>query len=83
MTLTEAAIAGISRIRRPIWRNTNVYVKLDLIENGSMGPWVHLYDRTMQQFFDAPTPQTMLAINDTTSDYEEYKGQLDKEDKNA
>lgn len=79
MTLNEAAIAVICRLRKSNWANPKTYVKIDLFDDGLMGPWLHLYDRETQQLLGSLTPQTVLA-DDMTDDYEEYKGHIDEED---
>ena len=80
MTLAEAAKAGISRIRRPMWADEKAYARIDLVGDGMMGPWLHLYDRGAQSAIGEPTPQDVIAIGDTTEDYVEYKGEIDTAD---
>ena len=80
MTLNQAVELGISRVRRPIWANPKAYVRIDLVGKGMIGPWLHLYDRGFQELMGDTTPQSILNTGDTTSDYEEYTGELDKAD---
>ena len=82
MTLSEAAIKGISRVRRPMWVNDRAYARIDLIGE-AVGPWLHLYDRAAQNAIGEPTPQSVLNIGDTTADYVAYTGQIDVEDTGA
>ena len=77
MNLSEATKSGISRLRRPMWANKNAYIKIDLLEDGFMGPWMHLYDRPMQDLLGESTPQSFFASPDTVCDYIEYSGELD------
>lgn len=80
MTLTEAAKAGISRIRRPMWADEKAYARIDLVGDGKLGPWLHLYDRGAQTAIGQPTPQDVMCIGDTTDDYVEYTGEIDPAD---
>ena len=78
MTLHEAVSLNIRRIRRPVW-DENSYIKLHVVD-GMMGPWAQLYDRKIQEPMGTPTPQQTFAIGDTTDDYVEYVGELDRND---
>jgi hypothetical protein len=78
MTLNEACDKRIARLKRPCW--TTAYLKIDLVEEKYMGPWMHLFDRACQQVIGEPTPQTLLNA-DSTSDYVPYDGPLDEADK--
>lgn len=80
MTLAEAAKAGISRVRRPVWAIDTCYAKIDIFDGGTMGPWLHLYDRGMQNALGLPTPQDVLCVGDSTDDYVEYTNEIDPED---
>jgi len=42
-SIREAAARGIERVYSPIWVGTMDHVKLDLVEGGTFGPWLHLY----------------------------------------
>ena len=85
MNLDEATQKGIARIRRPTWAFADSYLKLHLEQQADgtflRGPWLHLYSRTEQQLIGEPTPQTLLGLDDTTTDYEEYTGPADEADK--
>ena len=80
MKLEEAAAAGIARVRLPQWANPDAYLKLDLMADGKMGPWLHLYDRRSQEVIDEPTPQNVIGAWQTRGDddFEEYKGPIDQ-----
>lgn len=80
MTLSEAAKAGICRVRRPMWADEKTYARLDLVGDGRMGPWLHLYSRAEQSAIGEPTPQEIMCVGDTTDDYEEYTGETDSDD---
>lgn len=80
MTLNEATVQGIRRLRLPNWANPHTYLLLDLFEGGLRGPWLHLYDRLCQERIGEPTPQNLLGLGDTTADYEAYTGPLDPAD---
>ena len=80
MRLSEAAALGISRVRRPMWADAKAYAKIDLVGDGMMGPWLHLYDRGIQNAIGEATPQEMMCVGDTTDDYEEYTGEIDLAD---
>lgn len=77
MTLQEASEAGISRLRRPMWVNPSAYIKIDLLGNGMLGPWMRLYDRETQSAIGEPTPQVAPLFRDSVSDYQEYIGEFD------
>ena len=76
MKLTDAASKGITRVRRPVWADETAYLKLDILSDGGMGPWVHLYEPDAQAAIGVKTPQDILAIDDKTDDYVEYTGNI-------
>ncbi len=81
MTLNEAAQRGISRLRQKQWASPHAYLKLDLLPDG-YGPWVHLYDRRVQQVIDAPTPQTILRLDlEDMAGWDAYDGPVDQDDR--
>jgi hypothetical protein len=43
VSIREAGIRGIERLRLKVWSNPLCHVKLDLFD-GSVGPWIHLFD---------------------------------------
>jgi hypothetical protein len=66
-------------VRKAIWASPDARLKLDIIElgedmnNGRMlGPWGYLYDERTQQQIGAPTPQTLLILSDSDTDWEEW-----------
>jgi len=64
-----------------MWANKDAYLKIDLLDDGVMGPWFHLYDRGMQELLGEPTPQSFLSTPDAVRDYVEYSGELDMSEK--
>lgn len=43
ISIRDAAVAGIARLRKPVWVHPCAHLKLDIID-GEPGPWTHLYD---------------------------------------
>lgn len=44
ISLAEAAMKNIDRVRLPKWGNTLDHLKIDIIDRSpGLGPWVHLY----------------------------------------
>lgn len=84
MTISEAAKAGIRRLRRPRWADPVAYVRLDLVGEGNRGPWMNLYDRATQNVCGVSTPQKVFSFESRLiSDYVEYTGERDVEDHEA
>ena len=75
MTLQEAYIQGVERVRQPQWACSTTYLKLDLLPD-SLGPWGHLYDPEIQILIGEPTPQNILIIWDKYDKYEPYTGPI-------
>src|SRR5689334_11867136 len=42
ISVRQAAVAGIERLRMPRWASPLDHLKIDIID-GAPGPWVHLY----------------------------------------
>jgi hypothetical protein len=42
ISINEAAVRGIERIRLPIWADPMDHIKIDIID-GKPGPWLHLW----------------------------------------
>ena len=80
MKLSEAAKAGIRRVRKAIWASPGAYLRIDIMPDGSHGPWLRLYDRPNQEAIEEPTPQQFLHLGDSDCDYEEYTGPKDTAD---
>jgi len=78
VNLSDAARAGIRRVRRPLWDKT-AYLRITLT-NGHHGPWAQLFSRDEQQVIGAPTPQQVMVVGDATEDYLEYTGERDCSD---
>jgi len=80
MTMTEAIAKGIARFREPQWTEGS-YMRADLFEDGTHGPWLNLFDRRTQEVCEFPTPQPILLYSvNKYAEVEEYKGELDKDD---
>lgn len=43
ISMRDAAKLGVERIRVPNWASPLDHIKIDIIEGGELGPWVHLY----------------------------------------
>lgn len=43
ISIREAAAQKIDRIRQPHWANPLDHLKIDVLEDGTIGPWMHLY----------------------------------------
>lgn len=43
ISLREAAALGLDRIRRPLWAAREDHLKIDILEGGQIGFWVHLF----------------------------------------
>lgn len=76
MTLTEAARAGIERVRLPHWANPGDYIKIDILDGEHLGPWAHLYAPCQDLFPDMPRPQDYFSFQDKDDRYEPYDGPL-------
>ena len=84
ISIQEATKQGIKRLRDPRWVNPEAYIRIGIIENGGRrfhGPWGSLYDRKTQEVIGEPTPQKFLLMQLLDDNGEEYKGPLDKDDK--
>lgn len=42
LSIRDAAMRGVKRLRKPQWRDPLDHVKIDIID-GRPGPWLHLY----------------------------------------
>jgi len=42
-SLKEAAARRVERVRQPNWANPLDHIKIDILPDGSLGPWAHLY----------------------------------------
>lgn len=81
MKLREAASRGISRVYLEEWAEPNCYLKIDILPDGSRGPWLHLFSPQAQKSIGAPTPQDFIEFGDPYDDFLEYVGPLADEDK--
>lgn len=43
ISITEAAMRGIARVRLPVWANPLDHIKIDITRDGGVGPWLHLF----------------------------------------
>lgn len=62
ISISEAAERGIDRVREPQWADPLDHIKIDLLGNGKMGPWIHLYSPFNQEC-NGHDPEDMLFIN--------------------
>lgn len=61
MSLKEAAARGIERVRQPNWVGEFDHIKIDLLPDGKMGPWAHIYS-PMNQSINGRDPVDMLCL---------------------
>lgn len=82
MSLAELQAAGIARFRKPQWSNPGAYLRIDILGDGTRGPWAHLFDRLSQEAIGEPTPQTFLALalSDDSTGWLPWDGTLDVAD---
>jgi hypothetical protein len=76
MSMSQAVQRGISRLRELQWADPHTYLRLDLLENGMHGPWVHLYIPNAE-------PEHLLCtigFDWDSVDAEEYTGPLHPKD---
>lgn len=57
MKINELIKQGFKKFRKPFW-NEQAYLELDLLPNGSMGPWATLHDPPGQAALGHPGPPT-------------------------
>lgn len=43
ISLFDAAAAGVQRVRLAHWANKLDHIKIDILDGGQLGPWLHLY----------------------------------------
>ena len=43
LSLNDAVKFRIPRLRLPHWSNPRDYIRIDITEDGELGPWFHLY----------------------------------------
>lgn len=43
LSVREAARRGVERVRDPRWSHPMDHLRIDLMGDGKMGPWLHLY----------------------------------------
>lgn len=79
MNFSEATGRGLCRLRLARWANPEDYVRIDVFDDGTFGPWAHLFS-PVQPVIGVPTPQTMLAFSCDSADYEEYVGPVNAAD---
>ena len=76
ISITQAALAGIQRLREPQWANPEDYILIDII-NRKPGPWVHLYSPINGPVCQQDNPQDILLIGGKSIHeeiYEPYTG---------
>ncbi|MDB5079571.1 MAG: hypothetical protein JWP00_1495 [Chloroflexi bacterium] len=87
ISILEAVTKNINRLRQPKWAFPFDHIRIDILSDGTMGPFVHLYGPT-NQAFNGKDPVTSVAwMYDLTSkewviysgplpDSEEYKAKV-------
>lgn len=82
MSITEVLKRRVLRVRLPIWAVPTDYLTFHYFPNGTHGSWARLYARQTQEAIGEPTPQLVLLhlIDKSDESYEEYLGQIDKND---
>ena len=60
-SLREAAARGVDRVRQPNWAHPMDHIKIDILSDGRMGPWAHLYS-PFNQSINGRDPVDMLCI---------------------
>ena len=83
MRIEYFADRGIKRVRQQSWENPHAYLRMEFTRWGGRGPWVHYYDRAMQESVGYEIPQSILMMQfpeDGPEDFEEYEGPLDIND---
>ncbi len=76
MTIDEVVEKRIERVRLPDWL-PEAYLKLDFMDDGMHGPWVHLVSPLVQKTLQIEIgSQDILVIEafGVESDWEEFKG---------
>lgn len=74
MKISEAAELGIDRIRLACWALPEDHLKIDLLKDGTHGPWVHLYS-PLNALLGRKNPQTVLwsDIDEDRDDWEAWR----------
>lgn len=72
-SLREAAARGVSRVCQPNWSGPMDHIKIDILPDGRMGPWAHIYS-PMNQAINGRDPVDMLCIADMGIDPEARGG---------
>ena len=74
MTIKEIMGKGITKIRLPVWVNPNAHLKLDKFEDGTYGPWAHLFDEWGQRALGLEIgSQEVLIYELKETNWEEFK----------
>ena len=76
MNITEAAAAGVERLRRPQWPTGYMRV---YVHDGLSGPWVTFWAREIQEAANLDCPQVLLSIL-ADADFVPYDGEPDPAD---
>jgi len=77
-SIKTAARAGIKRLRLPVWATLEDHITIDILEDGTPGPWVHLWCPA-NLAFNGRDPIDILRIhfNYDKEEYVEYTGPLE------
>lgn len=87
ISIRDAASDGIRRIRQPNWANPKDYLLIDILEDNTPGPWVHLYSPINQSVCQQRNPQDILWVGSgchgagTEKLYEPYTGDPDADER--
>lgn len=81
ISIREAAAQKIDRIRQPHWANPLDHLKIDVLEDGTIGPWMHLYapiNATAHGHDPVDLLWPMLKVDLDAQLYEPYTGPVPK-----
>ena len=81
ISLVEAAAKGIERVRRPCWSDSFDHLKIDITQEGQLGPWLHLYC-PVNKSLNGRDPYDFVpsAVDIHQQWFEPYKGSLPESD---
>lgn len=76
ISIKDAAKQGIARIRKPVWADPLDHIKIDILSDGTPGPWAHLY-APFNKACNGRDPVDMLLMLDyEIREYLPYEGPL-------
>lgn len=62
LSIKEAAVRGISRLRQPQWANPMDHIELHIGTEGRIGPWIKLWSPTNVPVLKQADPQHLLSF---------------------